>query len=208
MMHLLTEYKAELFLEREGFPIVSRKLCHSEKEATDFAKQHNFHVVLKVASDLLSHKSDINAVRMVMAKDDFFKAYKDLDKLKIEKEGILLQEYAHGKHLLLGLKKDPTFGHVLTVGIGGIYTELIKDVSFRIVPVAKRDVLEMVKELKAYKILEGFRGEKVNLKEIHRLLLKLSTLAEDFPNIEELDINPLVVDENEAKVVDARILFS
>ena len=207
-MQILTEYKAEEFLEKEGFPVVDRILCKNEQEALTAAKKYGFHVVLKVASDKLMHKTDLNAVRLNVSKENFSQTYKELNNITIEKEGIVVQKYAHGKYLLVGIKKDPTFGHVLAVGLGGIYTEVLKDVSFRVIPVEKKDVQEMLQELKGFEILKGFRGEKVNLKSVYTFLLKIARLAEKHPHIEELDINPLIVNEKEATIVDARIVFN
>ena len=207
-MDILTEYKAEAFLEKEGFPVAQRTLCTTEEQALKTAKKNDFHVVLKVASDELLHKSEHNAVRLNITQENFHQTYKELNTLKIKKQGIIVQNYIHGKYLLIGLKKDLVFGHVLAVGMGGIYTEVIKDVAFRVVPVEKKDIKEMLQELKSFKILSGFRGEKVNLTLIENILLKISSLAEKYPSIQELDINPLIVNEKEAKIVNARIVFN
>ena len=113
------------------------------------------------------------------------------------------------RFIITGLKKDPTFGHVIAFGVGGIFTEIIKDVVFRVCPISKKDAIEMIKEIKAYKILEGTRGEKpVNFYSLLRVLLALSELSKKYENIEELDINPLIVNEKNAKIVDARIVFT
>ena len=162
---------------------------------------------MKLASPELLHKSDKNAVKLNINEDNFEKAYNELMKIPVKKDGVILQKFMHGKDILLGLKKDPTFGHVIVVGIGGIYAEVMKDVSMRIVPIKKSDAVEMLKELKSYKILEGFRGEKVNINLIVDELMKLSKLSEKYPEIKELDINPLIANEHHVKVVDARIIF-
>lgn len=207
-MQLLTEYKAEAFLEKEGLTVVERRLCKSEPEALAAAEDYGFPVVLKLASEKLLHKTEFKAVRLNVTKEEFHQAYSYLHNLPLEKEGIIVQKFVEGNYLLVGLKNDPTFGHVLAVGLGGIYTEILKDVSFRITPVEKRDIKEMLEELKGYTILEGFRGERANLRLIYEVLLKISKLSEKYPTIEELDINPLIVNEKEATIVDARIVFN
>lgn len=206
-MKILTEYPAEEFLDRNGFSIVERKIFRDENEAYGYAGKLGFPVVLKVVSGKLIHKSDVNAVRINVYSENFFKTFRELKKIKIEKEGVLVQRFVHGKYILIGLKKDETFGHVIVVGLGGIFAEVIKDVSFRIVPIKEKDALEMIKELKGYEILTGYRGDKVNIDLIVKNILKVSKLAERYKEILELDINPLVVNSKSAKIVDARIVF-
>ncbi len=207
-MQIFTEYKAEDFLEKEGFPIVDRRLFQSREEAFNYAKRLGFPVVLKLASDELLHKTDMNAVRLNVNHEDFFRNYMDLASMKIHKYGVLVQRFLHGKYIIIGVKKDPTFEHVILVGIGGIFAEVIKDTSIRVLPIERKDAIEMLKELKGYEILKGYRGEKVNLNNIVAVMLKVSKLIEKHYKITELDINPLVVNEKEAKIVDARIIFS
>ncbi len=206
-MKVLTEYSAEEFLESNGFPVVERRVFSNSHEAYDYAKKLSFPVVLKIASNKLLHKSDVNAVRLNVYSEDFFKIFDELRDMKIEKEGVLVQKFVHGKYVLIGLKKDETFGHVIAVGLGGIFAEVIKDVSFRVVPIDKKEVFEMLKELKGFGILSGYRGEKVNIDLIVKMILMVSRLAEKYPEILELDINPLVVNSKSARIVDARIVF-
>ncbi len=207
-MKILTEYGTEEFLARVSFPVANRRLFLDEREAYLFANKIGFPVVLKVVSDKLVHKSEINAVRLDVYRDNFFSVFRELSKMKLEKDGIAVQKFIHGKHILIGLKKDETFGHVIAVGLGGIYAEIIKDVSIRIVPINRTDAADMLKELKSYEILKGFRGEKADINLIADVIIKVSRLAQEYPNIIELDINPLIVNFSEAKIVDARIVTS
>ena len=176
-------------------------------ETKRFANKISYPVVLKIASDKLLHKTDIHAVRVNVTKDQIEKVFKDLNKIKIEKQGILVQKFKQGKQILIGLKKDQTFGHIIVVGVGVIFTEVIKDTSFRIAPINKNQAKKMLKELKAYPILTGVRGGKIKIDAITKVILKVSALSKKCPTIKELDINPLVVDENKARIVDARIIF-
>ncbi len=206
-MKILTEYSAEEFLESNNFSVVERKIFNYVDEAFNYANKLGFPVVLKVVSDKLLHKTDLNAVRLNVFKDDFARVFNELKRMNIEKEGVLVQKFVHGKYVLIGLKRDGTFGHVVVVGLGGVFAEVIRDVAFRIVPISRVDALEMIKELKGYEVLAGFRGDKVNINLIIDNLLKVSKLAEENSNIFELDINPLVVNSKSAKIVDARIVF-
>ena len=206
-MKILTEYSAEEFLERKGFSVVDRKVFGDVSEAFKYAESLGFPVVLKVVSDKLLHKSEVGAVRLNVYKDGFFKVFNELKNLRLEKEGILVQKFVNGKYVLIGLKKDKTFGHVIVVGLGGIFAEVVKDVSFRVVPITKKDAVEMLKELKGYEVLTGYRGERVNINLVVDNLLKVSKLAEKNKNISELDINPLIVNSHSARIVDARIVF-
>ena len=205
---LLDSQSSIKILQKYKIPMPQQKLCKDAQGAVDFAKKNGFPVVLKIASDKLLHKTDAQAVKLNISQETFHQAYQELNNIKIQKEGIIVQKHVHGQYLLIGLKKDPTFGHVLAAGMGGIYTEILKDVSFRVTPVEKKDIQEMLQELQGYPLLKGYRGEKINLKLIQECLLKISKLAEKHPNIEELDINPLIVNEKEAFIVDARIVFN
>jgi|SRR3989344_3118483 len=207
-MQLLTEYKAEEFLEKNGFNVVERKLFVNEQEAFDYAKKIGFPVVLKISSDELMHKSEIHGVKLNIYRENFIKEYRSLEKNKITKQGITVQKFINGKYIIIGLKKDPAFGHVIIAGLGGIFAEVIKDVSYRIAPIDKRQAIKMLEELKGYEILKGYRGEKINLKNVVKTIMRVNKLTKKYKNIEELDINPLVANANEAKIVDARIVFS
>jgi acyl-CoA synthetase (NDP forming) len=124
--------------------------------------------------------------------------------------GVAVYEMApKGKEVIIGLTFDRTFGHMIMFGLGGIYVEVLRDVSFRIVPVSLTDATEMVHELKTFPLLKGTRGEKaVDIDSIVDYILRVSQLAVDFPVIQELDINPLMVNENGAMALDARIIIS
>ena len=123
-------------------------------------------------------------------------------------EFILEEAIKEGAELILGVKYNPSFGHLLMTGAGGIYTEVLKDNSFRALPLAENDAQEMLGELAIYPLLQGARGkEAVNLSKIKQTLLALSQLATDFPQIKELDLNPLVCSSKSAVAADIKILF-
>ena len=110
--------------------------------------------------------------------------------------------------LLLGLKKDPSFGHTVAVGSGGIYTEVLQDVSFRVCPLTQDDAQEMMEELKIFPVIAGVRGGVSREKEVRALILQLSQLATSYPMIEELDINPLILHHRGVTVADARLVLN
>lgn len=198
------EKEAEDFLLSKGFPIIESKIFSDDKEAYVYARKLGFPVVLKITGKL--HKSDLHGVKINVHEEDFFSDFFYLKKLT---KKVMVQKHIEGKQIILGIKKDPTFGHVIIFGLGGIFVETLKDLSFRVCPLEKNDVEEMIREIKGYEILLGTRGENpVDINKIKLLLLKLSKLAKKYKNLEELDINPLIVNEREAKVVDARIVFS
>jgi len=198
------EKEAEDFLSRKGFPIIKADIFSNDKEAHAYAQKIGFPLVLKIVGKL--HKSDHNGVRVKVTEDDFYDEFYDLKKITRK---VMVQKYMHGKQVIVGLKKDPTFGHTLLFGLGGIFVEALKDISFRVCPVTNNDIDEMIREIKGYSILSGLRGEKpVNILKIKKIMIKLCKLSSKYPNIEELDINPLIVNHKDAKIVDARIIFS
>ena len=206
-MKILVEKEAEDFLEKEGFPVAKRKLANTEEEMLKASQEIGYPLVFKVHSQKILHKSDVGGVKVdIRNKEEAKAAYKEVINIK-NSEGCLIQKFVPGDWFLIGLKKDPTFNHVLAFGTGGIYTEVIKDVALRICPVSKDEIRKMMQETKGYKILEGVRGKKLNIKSVEKLLKKMSDLSKKHPSIQELDINPLVVNEKEAIVVDVRIVF-
>jgi len=121
-----------------------------------------------------------------------------------------VQAMIKGQEIILGLKRDPQFGTAIMFGLGGIYTEVLKDVSFRVAPIARQDAVDMIHEIRSFPLLSGFRGSKpADIDAIAGCLLRLSQLAVDFPEIIELDINPLMVNESGkgAQAVDCRIII-
>ncbi len=174
-------------------------------------------MVLKISSPDILHKTDVGGVKVGVktakeAEDAFLSittnARRSLPQAYIK--GVMVYEMIKGgKEVILGVTRDRTFGPMIMFGLGGIYVEVLKDVSFRIAPVSRRDALNMVNEIKTVGLLKGARGAKpVDLAAIADNIVRLSTLVTAFPEIQELDINPLVVREQGAVALDARIIFS
>ena len=196
-------------------PQAKSHLARSCAEACKIAESFGYPVVLKVASPNLLHKTDVGGIKIdLKSKSEVKKACHEIlnsvrkSKPRIKIDGILVQEIIKdGEEVILGMKRDPQFGPLLMFGLGGIYVEVLKDVSFGLAPLSKKEAQEMVREIKTFKILKGVRGQKsVDIKAIENCLLNLSNLSLDFPKIKEIDINPLIVREKEAVAVDARMI--
>ena len=202
----LTEFEAEKIL-KSYLPIARNQLIKKLNEL----KLKKYPLVLKIMSKQALHKSDIKGVRIVHNKEELEKNFDDLIKIakrkKLNLQGILIQEYHEGHELFIGIKKDPTFSHILLFGLGGIYVEILKDISMRACPITIRDAESMINDLKAKDILYGARGNKINLNLLKKLLIKTSSIPIKYPNLLELDINPLIMNEKEAIVVDARMVL-
>ena len=205
-----TEERAEDFL-RKYVPVAQHVLVDSLEDAEKAAKKLGFPLVLKIISPQALHKSDVKGVRFAKNTEELIAEYGALIALAREKkfflEGILIQEFIEGSYVLIGLKKDAVFGHVLVFGIGGIYTELLKDVSFRVCPITEKDAEEMMNELKMKELLLGYRGSApVNLKLLKKTMVTVSRIPLEHKDIEEMDINPFVINDKNGFVVDARIV--
>jgi acetyl coenzyme A synthetase (ADP forming)-like protein len=215
----LPEPEAYEILGAYGLPISRNKLVHNEKEAIRGAAEIGFPVAMKIVSPDIVHKVDVGGVILnLFSESDVRHAYSELmGQVKAAKQdariwGVLIQEMViGGKETILGMKRDPLFGGLLMFGLGGIYVEVFKDVTFRIAPIRELSAKSMIERIKGIKLLQGFRGEPpCDLDAIAQSLLRLSQLVTDFPEIEEMDINPLIVlpAGSGARVVDARILIA
>jgi 4-hydroxybutyryl-CoA synthetase (ADP-forming) len=215
----LLEEEGQEVLRAYGFPLPQSILAKTADEAVKAAKKIKFPVVMKIASPQIIHKSDAGGVKVGIAdekqvKDAFDTIIKNAKKYdaKANIKGVLVQEMIKGgKELIIGSKQEPGFGPVVMLGMGGIYVEVLKDVTFRLAPVTDREADDMIESIKTKKLLEGVRGEKpADKKELSLLIQKLSALVTDFPEIKELDMNPVLVMEQGkgCKVLDVRIGLS
>jgi acyl-CoA synthetase (NDP forming) len=214
--NLLTEVESKELLKKSGIPVVEAKLARSKKEAVSISKKMGFPVVLKISSPDVVHKSDSGGVKLGLANaTEVGKAYNEIISSvkqaypKAQIEGVSVQSMApSGVEVIVGMSKDPQFGPVLMFGLGGILVEVLKDVSFRIVPVTARDAREMIREIKGYPVLEGYRGQKpVSIQALEKLIVKVSQFVEKNPQIRELDLNPIFAYPDKAVAVDARIIL-
>lgn len=206
-------------LKAYGFPVLPTALCKTPSDVVKTAEKIGYPVVIKVSSPDILHKVDVGGVKINLnSKNEVEKAAKELlsdvrrKKPGAKIQGIMVQKMAKkGREVILGLKRDPQFGPILMFGLGGTYVEVMKDVTFRIAPIRELGAHNMIRSIKSYKILEGVRGERpADIKKIADSILRLSQLAVECPEIEELDINPLFAYEQGkgCAVLDARILLA
>jgi len=201
----LLETEAKELLKEYGIPVPDFKLIKSEDEITGLAKEINFPIVMKIVSPDIIHKTDAEGVK-VGIKDEteaessyqeiIFKAKKYNKEARIE--GVIVYTMVpQGTEIIIGMMKDPHFGPVAMFGLGGVFVEVLKDVSFRILPLEERDAEEMITEIKGYEILKGARGEpSKDIEAIKKLLMKISQLITENPEINEIDLNPIFVFKN------------
>ncbi len=206
-MPLLGFQETKNLLLQYKIPICQTEIVKSEKEAATRAKKIGYPVVLKIFSPKILHRSAIGGVKVgIKNEPEFKKAYSTLSRIK-GVEGILVQKMILGREVALGIKRDPQFGPVLMFGLGGIFVEVLKDVSFRVCPISEKEALEMIKGIKGYKILKGYRGEKpVNIKALAKIIVNLSKLFLKETKIKEIDLNPVIVDKKRALACDFKIL--
>jgi acyl-CoA synthetase (NDP forming) len=213
---LLTEIEAKALLKQAGLNVVDTRLARSEDEAVSTARDLGFPVVLKIASPDVVHKTDAGGVKLnLKTSAQVAKAYEDIMKSVKEKhpeakvQGVSVQKMAKpGVEIIIGMSKDAQFGPVIMFGLGGVWVEVLKDVAFRIVPLEPRDAHEMVQEIKGRPLLEGYRGqEAVDIGNLEKMILKVSSFVEQHPEIKELDLNPVVAYKDGAIAVDARVVL-
>ncbi len=191
-------------------------LATDEEQVAKLGNEIGYPVVMKMSSKTTSHKTDVGGVRVNIQSEEQLRAeYKDLIAKLTEKglieglEGVIIQEMVKGnREMVCGIATDPQYGPMMMFGLGGVFIEVLKDVTFRIAPITDIDASEMVRSVKSFKLLEGARGTKpAQIDQIEETLLRLSQLVNDFKFIDELDINPLLISEKtgEGIAVDGRI---
>jgi acyl-CoA synthetase (NDP forming) len=214
---VLTEVESKDILEEAGIPTARARLASTTDEAVAAAREVGFPVVLKIVSPDITHKSDIGGVKLNLGTPDEVKAAFDEIVAAAKKaqpdakvDGVSVQKMARpGIEVIMGMSQDAQFGPVLMFGLGGILVEVLKDVSFRLVPITPRDARQMIQEIKGRPLLEGYRGqEPADVEALEKLLLRLSDFVEKHPEIAELDLNPIFAYKDGAIAVDARIILS
>ncbi|MFO7166993.1 MAG: acetate--CoA ligase [Chloroflexota bacterium] len=214
----LGELEAREVMEAYGMRLPQSRLAQSPEEAAAIAAEIGFPVVMKISSPDILHKSDIGGVKVgvqdaIQARDTYelieYRARKYSPGAQIW--GVLVQEQVRkGREILVGVSRDPQFGPLVAFGLGGIYVEVLKDVAFRIAPITRQVAAEQVRSIRAFPLLQGVRGEPpADIAAAEEVLLRISQLVTDFPEIVEMDINPLVLyNQGEGGiVVDARIIL-
>jgi len=212
----LLEPEAKMVCMEYGIPVTRFKVAGTAEEAVKFAEGIGYPIVLKIVSPDVIHKFDVGGVVLNLkspseVKDAYQNILKNIKKHKPDAKilGVLVQEMAPtSTEVIVGATKDPQFGPALMFGLGGIFVEVLKDVTFRIAPITESDARQMITEVKAYPVLKGYRGQPpADIDAIVNILMNTSKLVMDHQEIKELDLNPIMVYEKGAKTVDARIIL-
>ncbi len=213
----LVESEARVIAQAIGLPLPRSELARNPEEAVAVSRRIGYPVVMKIASPDILHKSDIGGVRVGIqsdadARDAFdlvtYRAHRIMPEAQVW--GVTVQQMVPpGREVIIGMSRDPQFGPLLAFGLGGIYVEVLKDVTFRIAPVTAREAQEMIDEIRTAPLLRGIRGEPPSdLEAVREALLRVSQLVTEFPEILELDVNPLVVHGQGAVAIDVRMVIA
>jgi len=212
----LLETEAKELLREYGIPVPDFRLIKTEDEIGKIKEKFGYPLTMKIVSPDIIHKSDAGGVKVgiknekeakLAYQDIVFKAKEYNKKARIS--GVITYSMVpQGTEIIIGMMQDPHFGPVIMFGLGGIFVEILEDTSFRILPIEERDAQEMITEIKGYEILKGVRGEPPkDIQAIKEVLMKVSQLTFENPEINEIDLNPIFIFEKGLQVVDARIIL-
>lgn len=208
----LSEYESKQLLASYGVPVCMEELAVDIDQALKAAGQIGYPVAMKACDPGISHKTEQDLIRLdIRSEDELRLAFKDIvSRMASQGKAVLVQEMVKGKReLMAGLTRDPQFGPCVMFGLGGIFTEILKDVSFRLAPIDRREALEMMKDIKSRKILDAIRGmEKVDLDAVAEILVAVGKIGVENEAVKEIDINPLVVRGGKPLAVDALVVLS
>ncbi|MGD1836005.1 MAG: acetate--CoA ligase family protein [Nitrososphaeraceae archaeon] len=211
---VITEESAKSILSEYGIKVPNYALVNNDADAINKSNELGFPLVAKIVSEQILHKTDVQGVKVGLkdsneVQEAFLDMYGRLSK-EFKVKGVLLEKMVpKGIELIIGLQNDPQFGPVIMIGLGGIYTELFKDVSFRVLPISKDDAMDMINDLKGNKILKGFRGsEKIDLEMLSEAIVNIGNLGYDTSQyFDSVDFNPIIVYPKDYFVVDAKIIL-
>jgi len=209
----LTEFESKQLLSQYGVPVTRESLVKNAKQAVAFAEEMGYPVVLKGSGPELMHKTELEVVRLNLKNArEVRQAFKEIKARAGKKlKGCLVQEMVKGRReLVAGLVRDPQFGPCVMFGLGGIYTEILRDVCFRVAPITEEDALEMMNEIRGKKILDAFRGmPPADKKLLAQALVGLGKLGVENSSVKEVDINPLLLSlEGKPVAVDALVILA
>ena len=210
----ITEPEAKRVLQAYGVPTPRGHLCLSLEEATSAAREIGYPVAMKIVSPKIIHKTELGGVRVnIVSDEDLRNAHSEMMAAvtasisERDIQGVLVEEMAHGHELIIGASRDQQFGPLVMFGIGGVFVEILKDVSYRLAPLDTAEAREMIREIKGYPLLAGTRGGKpVNEEALVDVLVRVSRLVDDFREIKELDLNPTFAEGDSIVAADARII--
>ena len=212
----LLETESRDILGRYGLTLPKATFIASTKEVSQAMEGMSFPLAMKVVSPDIIHKSDAGGIKLDLKDEqEVEKAFEDImaNACKFTKRervlGALVSQMApDGQECIIGMIQTPQFGPVVMFGLGGVFVEILKDVSFRVAPLSRKDIDEMIKEIKGYPLLTGVRGEKPkDIDAIRNIIARLSDIAVEHTEIAEIDLNPVIVHETGASIVDSRIIL-
>jgi acyl-CoA synthetase (NDP forming) len=206
----MPDEKAYDLLKRYRIKVPYYMFCKTEKELLEAVKKIGYPMVLKATGKDIVHKTELNAIRLaIVSEQDAKEAFAELMKIKGTEKVLVQKMVREGYEIIIGARKDPQFKTVVALGAGGIFTEFLKDVSFRISPIAKEDAEGMLSEVRFSELLlKGFRGQKpANKEAIIDTILSVSKMMEANPKIKEVDLNPVFAGPTEAIAADVRIIL-
>jgi acyl-CoA synthetase (NDP forming) len=213
---VLTEMESKELLRSLGIPTTQMALAASKEEAVALSKKIGYPCVLKVSSEDITHKSDAGGVKVGLTDADAVAAAWDAIMASCKAkypaaviEGVTVQDMAKpGLEVIVGMATDLQFGPVLMFGLGGVWVEVLKDVSFKLVPLSKGDAAKAVREIRAARLLDGFRGsEPVDTSALEDILMRVSDFVSKTPEVKEMDLNPIFAYSKGAIAVDARVIL-
>ena len=207
----LSEYESKQILASYQIPVTREKLVNDIGDLIKASREIGYPVVMKGCSSEVAHKTEKGLIRVDVRNDDEAgSAFEEImANMNGTKNAILVQEMVKGKReLVVGLTRDPQFGPCVMFGLGGIFTEILKDISFRIAPLEKRDALEMMQQIKGHKILEAFRGmEAADLDMLAEILINMGRIGIENERVREIDINPVIISGSKPVAVDALVVL-
>ena len=207
----LSEFESKLVLAEYGIPVTSEAAVNNEEDAVAKAEEIGYPVVLKGSGATLSHKTELNLISLNLQDATAVReAFKELtSNSKADVREVLVQQMIKGdRELMAGLSRDPQFGACVMFGLGGIFTEILEDVTFRVAPLTDRDAMEMLEEIRGHKILDAFRGKPpVDRDALVDILTAIGRIGLDHPQIKEIDINPLKLINGKPIAVDALVVL-
>ena len=211
---ILTEVESMELLRQAGLTVVDSRLARIKKDAIQLSRELGFPVALKIVSPDIVHRSEVGGIKLGIRNEaQLQKAFDEImEAVRVKHprariQGVSVQHMVpRGLEAIVGMSKDPQLGPVLMFGLGGVLVEVLKDVSFRLVPVSKSDASQMLREIKGYPLIQGYRDSKpVSILALEDTLLKVSKFVEKTAAIRTLEINPLFAYRERAVAVDARI---
>ena len=209
---ILSEYESKKLLSSYGIPVTKERLVHTPSELREAVRQIGYPLVIKGCSSTLAHKTEQGLVFLDIRNDQEAEAafQSAMARMAESDKAVLVQELVKGRReLVAGMTRDPQFGPCVMFGLGGIFAEILKDISFRVAPIHKRDALEMAGEIKSHKILDEVRGmPAANMEKLCEILIALGEIGLENSGVKEIDINPLVLSGADPVAVDALVVLN